>query len=422
MFTRAWTVTLLSITTIYSWASFCAAENSSQVGKVSFWSQWRGPNRDGSVAGVSWPDRLNAESLDRQWRVPLGPSYSGPIVNGNFVYTTETVNKESEVALAFNRQTGEEVWRAEWKGSLAVPFFAASNGSWIRSTPACDGEQVYIAGMRDVLVCLDAMNGTEQWRVDFPQQFLTPLPAFGFVSSPLVDGDFIYVQAGASVAKIAKKTGEVLWRALQDEGGMNGSAFSSPVMAKLAGKNQLVVQTRQFLAGLDKNSGEELWRQIVPSFQGMNILTPVIVGDTIFVSSYQNKSWLFRITQDHEKFSTEELWSNNTKGYMSTPVVIEGHAYLHLQNERFACINLATGERTWTSKPFGKYCSMISNGKVILALESGGRLLLIQANPKEFELIDEYPVGDSETWAHLAINGDQLFIRELDALTAFRWK
>jgi hypothetical protein len=45
---------------------------------TSNWPQWRGPNRDGQVTGKKWPDRLEEGSLQQLWKVPLGPSYSGP--------------------------------------------------------------------------------------------------------------------------------------------------------------------------------------------------------------------------------------------------------------------------------------------------------------------------------------------------------
>jgi outer membrane protein assembly factor BamB len=385
------------------------------------WPQWRGPNRDGQVSGPKWPDRLGKDSLQKLWRIPLGPSYSGPIVTRKHVFTTETKNKESEVVLALDRKTGEQLWKAEWKGAMTVPFFAASNGSWIRATPAYDGECLYVAGMLDVLVCLEAETGKEWWRVDFVKQLKTPLPAFGFVCSPLVDGDAVYVQAGASVVKLNKKSGEVIWRALKDEGGMNGSAFSSPIIAKLAGKRQLLVQTREQLAGLDLDQGEVLWTQKVPAFRGMNIQTPVVVGEAVFTSSYQNKSWLYGVSSNKEQFQVKELWNNNAQGYMSTPVVIGGHAYLHLQNQRLTCINLKSGERTWTTEPFGKYWSMVGQAERILALDAVGNLLYINANPKEFELIDKVKISDTETWAHLAVSGDELFIRELNGLAAYRW-
>ena len=385
------------------------------------WPQWRGPTRDGQVTGQKWPDRLERGSLRQLWSVPLGPSYSGPIVTDKLVFTTETKNKESEVVLALDRKTGKERWRAEWEGAMTVPFFAASNGSWIRSTPAYDGECLYVAGMRDVLVCLIAETGQEKWRVDFVEKLNAPLPDFGFVCSPLVDEKAVYVQAGASVVKLDKQSGKVLWRALDDGGGMWGSAFSSPMIATLAGKRQLLVQTRKELAGVDLENGDVLWTQEVPAFRGMNILTPVVVGDDIFTSSYRNKSWLYRVITAAEQFNVETVWSNNVQAYMSTPVVIDGHAYLHLQNRRFACINLATGERTWTSQPFGKYASLIAQDDRFLALDASGRLLLIKANPKEFELIDDVEISDVDTWAHLAVSGDEIFIRELGAIAGYRW-
>jgi len=398
-----------------------AAEHEDAGADRPNWLQWRGPSRDGQVKGTAFPDRLDKDSLEKLWRVPLGPSYSGPIVSEDLVFTTETKGKETEVVFALDRKTGEERWRAEWKGALSVPFFAASNGSWIRATPACDGDSLYVAGMRDELVCLEAKTGKEKWRIDFVKEWKTALPAFGFVSSPLVDGNAVFVQAGASVVKLNKKSGEILWRALKDEGGMNGSAFSSPVIAELAGKRQLLVQTREALAGIDLEKGDVLWSQKVASFRGMNIITPVVVGDGIFTSSYQNKSWLYKVTQQNNQFQATEAWSNNAQGYMSTPVVIGGHAYMHLQNQRCACIQLETGERTWTSQPFGKYWSMVAQGNRILALDSDGELLLIQANPKEFELIDRLKISEAETWAHLAISGNELFIRELNAMAVYRW-
>ena len=55
------------------------------------------------------------------------------------------------------------------------------------------------------------------------------------------------------------------------------------------------------------------------------------------------------------------------------------------------------------------------------ALDSGGRLLLIKADPEEFQLVGEVEIGDVETWAHLGISGNELFVRELGALAAYRW-
>jgi outer membrane protein assembly factor BamB len=394
----------------------------------STWPQWRGPARDGHAAATpAWPDQLAEQALTEKWRVESGPSYSGPIVTTDRVFVTETRDKKTEVVQALSLADGTVLWTAEWPGAMSVPFFAGANGSWIRATPAFDGESLYVAGMRDVLVCLNAETGEERWRVDFVERFKSTLPNFGFVSSPLVDGDYVYVQAGASFLKLDKRTGDTVWRSLQDSGGMNGSAFSSPMKATIAGQPQLLVQTRERLAGVNETTGEELWSQQVEAFRGMNILTPVVFGDAIFTSTYGGKSWLFDLTgtgnntSPDGKFSITERWQNKTQGYMSTPVVIDGHAYCHLKNQRFTCIDLATGEGRWTTTPFGKYWSLVAQGSRILALDERGDLLLINANPQKFELLDQRHLTDEPTWAHLAVSNEEVFVRDLKGLTVYRW-
>lgn len=387
------------------------------------WPQWRGPSRDGRVAQTSaWPDRLSDDALRQTWRIPLGPSYSGPIVSDSLVFVTETRDERQEIVRALDRQTGEARWEASWDGALSVPFFARSNGDWIRSTPAYDGESLFVAGMRDVLVCLDARTGGVRWQVDFVKELGSPLPAFGFVCSPLVDGPCVYVQAGAAFCKLDKQTGKIVWRTLADDGGMMGSAFSSPLLTEMAGRRQFLVQTRQRLAGVDPESGDELWSQTIPAFRGMNILTPTVSGDAVFTSSYGGKSLLFRLKNDAGSLSATQTWTNKAAGYMSSPVVIEGHVYLHLQNQRFTCIDLETGETRWTTTPFGKYWSLVANGDRILALDERGELLLIRANPDKFERLDTRQISDAPTWAHLAVCGDEIFIRELNAISAYQWR
>jgi len=386
------------------------------------WSQWRGPTRDGQFTGTAWPDKLDTNHLQRIWRVELGPSYSGPIVSGERVFTTETKDKKFEIVTAFDRKTGKELWCAQWEGTMTVPFFAKANGDWIRATPACDGESLFVAGMRDVLVCLDARTGKERWRFDFVKKLDAPTPDFGFVCSPLVDGDHVYVQAGASFVKLNKRTGEVVWRTLTDKGGMNGSVFSSPVFATLAGQRQLVVQTREKLAGVDPADGKVLWEQPIEAFRGMNILTPVVHQGTLFTSTYGGKTIGFKVAQTDGKFTITETWTQKSQGYMSTPVIIDGVAYNHLKSQRVMAIEVETGRELWTSdKSFGKYWSLVAQGDRILALDQRGQLFLFRANKEKFDLLDQRKLTDAETWAHLAVAGDELFVRELNALVAYRW-
>lgn len=395
---------------------------SSAAEPAALWPQWRGPSRDGMVAGPDWPASLGQDRLTLLWRVELGPGYPGPIVAPDRVFVAETQDQTTECVRALDRETGRELWKAEWPGAMSVPFMAKRNGDWIRSTPACDGQSLYVAGMRDVLVCLDAQSGNERWRLDFVERYQSPLPAFGFVCSPLVVGDHLFVQAGTGFCKVDKRSGEVLWRVLEDGGGMLGSAFSSPVLAVLGGKSQLVVQTRLKLAGVDPDSGSVLWSEDIPAMLGMNILTPTVLGERIFTSSYGGGSRLLEIKVNGDAFQVETAWSTPLQGYMSTPIVIDGHAYLHLRSRRFTCLDLATGEQRWTTEPYGEYWSLVAQKDRILALDERGELFLIRATPEKFDLLDSRKISEQETWGHLAICGDQVFIRELNGIAAYRWR
>jgi outer membrane protein assembly factor BamB len=393
---------------------------------VATWPQWRGPTRDGLVAkgSAAWPDKLSDKSLTKIWSADdLGPSYSGPVVSAEAVFTTETVDKKTEVVTAFDRKTGKQLWQAKWDGATSVPFFAAKNGSWIRSTPALDGERLYVAGIRDVLVCLNAADGKEAWRFDFVAEFKSEVPTFGTVCSPLVDGDAVYVQAGGHFVKLDKKTGKEKWRSLKDGGGMNGSAFSSPVKATLAGKEQVVVQTRTALFGVDPETGKELWTRAVKSFRGMNILTPVIDGDSVITSTYGGNTQAFTVASNAGTLKTEDGWSLKYEGHMTSPVVVGEHAYLLGKDRRAICVNLKTGKEAWRSEQeYSDYWSLVANGDKLLALDSKGKLLLVKADPKEFEVLGEAAVGAGDTWAHLAVCGDELYVRHLKGLVAYRWK
>ncbi|MGL4549547.1 MAG: PQQ-binding-like beta-propeller repeat protein [Gemmataceae bacterium] len=385
------------------------------------WPQWRGPTRDSLVTGGPWPAKLTG--LTQTWRAELGEGYPGPVVSADRVFVAETKGGKDEVVRCLDRKTGKQVWEYSWAGSLAVPFFARANGSWIRATPALDGDALYVAGIRDVVVCLDAATGKERWRADLMERYKTPVPAFGFVSSPLIDGDALYVQAAASFRRLDKKTGATAWRALKDGGGMYGSTFSSPAVATLGGRRQILVQTRTTLAGVNPEDGAVLWSKDIPATRGMNILTPTAYQGGVFTSAHGAKTYRFDVKPDGDKLGVAQAWDLNVEAYMSSPVVIGKHAYLHLRNQRFACVDLETGKAAWTTpKAFGKYWSMVAQGDKILALDERGVLYLIRATPDRFELLDEKKVSAQECWGHLAVSGDELFVRELKGVTAWKWK
>ncbi len=385
------------------------------------WLQWRGPTRDGHISTGNWPDSLSKSNIKKLWQVKLSEGYPGPIVSDDMVYVAETHKKSDEIVRAFDRKTGKQIWETSWKGAMDVPFFAAKNGSWIRSTPAFDGETLYVGGMLDNLCALDGKTGEIKWTVNFVERFNSEVPMFGFVCSPMLDGDALYTQSASSFVKLDKNTGKTIWRTLVGDDAESG-AFSSPSIATIHGRKTLLVQTRESLTGVDPETGNVLWQHEVPSFRGMNILSPVSYNNSVFTSTYRNKSYLYQIQKNNNDFKVSKAWDNKANAYMSSPIIIDDYVYVHLQNRRMSCIDLKTGEEKWRSKKrFGDYCSMVANNNHILALNDEGELFLIHANPDKFDLVGSMKVSKQPTWGYLAIAGNEIFIRELKGLVAYKW-
>lgn len=387
------------------------------------WNQWRGPSRDGHVHGPAWPDNLSTETLRQVWRVELAPGYGGPLVADDRVFVVATEEERDEVVQALDRETGESLWTTRWPGAIVVPMIGRGQGNWIKSTPAWDGEKLYVLGMEDVMVALNGKSGAIEWRIDFKEHFETEQPEYGAPSSPLVYKDWVFIQAAGRLIRMNKTTGEVDWHGFFTGHAGELAPFSSPVIATIAGRRQLVAFFPKELGVIDPDTGEILWRIPVETAIGAAYPTPVIHNDHIFLSLYGRKTHMFRVSKDEDGgFTCEPVWENKAKGYLSTPVVVDGHAYLQLTNRRVICIDLETGEETWGARErFGLYWGMHANGDRILALDGEGTLRLLRANPEKMEILDTRKISETQAWAPIAFSGDEVYIRDIEGLTKYVW-
>jgi len=392
------------------------------------WPQWRGPQRNGRVSAGSWPDSLQSPALTQRWRIELPPSYSGPVVSTDKVFVTYTRDGKSEGVCALDRTSGKQVWKAEWEAAMQVAALGARMGSWIRSTPSYEADGLFVAGMPDVLVCLDPNTGAERWRADFHRRYGTPLPELGFVCSPLVVEDGVYVQTADSFVKVDKKSGQSMWRCLErrEKGSQEGrgqGSYSSPDFAVIHGQPQLLIANIDAIAGVDPATGKVLWQRLLDSYDQGCILAPIAFRGGIFTSTRASRTGYYPLTYRHEQFQISDGWKNQLTIYMSSPVVVGDFAYAHLKNGRLACVDLRNGEINWISnRTFGEYCSMVYHKDRILALSNDGELFLVHADPDRFVLADSRTISSEETWGHIAVAGKEIYVRERNAIAAYRWQ
>ncbi|MBI3849741.1 MAG: PQQ-binding-like beta-propeller repeat protein [Verrucomicrobia bacterium] len=384
--------------------------------RASDWPQWRGPERDGHIpAGTPVPTTLASEPKVL-WRLNIGGGFSSPVIqSGKLVYLD--AQEGQEVAHLIDAKTGKEFWR--------VPFSDMYGDEWgvgPRSTPIMDGDRVYVQSCRGEFRCLNLADGKVLWGTSFTKDFGIVFVGSkvlegtarrrGNNGSGVVDGDRIYVPVGctdgATIVCYNKRTGAMLWKSQNDE-----AAFSSLMVATLAGVKHVVMLDDEALIGVNADNGKLLWRLPLETYAKRHVATPVIFGETVMVNSHTFGLLCFKIIKEGDKIKAVEKWANeDLKINIATPVVVGNYVYSHGPRKDFVCADALTGKLLWLHGGFGEnYSSIIVLGKNLLVLTDLGELILIAGDPAKYtELGRTHVCG--KTWSHPAFADGKLYVRE----------
>ncbi len=106
--------------------------------------------------------------------------------------------------------------------------------------------------------------------------------------------------------------------------------------------------------------------------------------------------------------------------YMSSPVLEGDHLYgmSSLRKGQYFCLDAKTGKVLWTTEGReGNQAAVVSAGNALLFLTADGNLIVAGKSLKGFEKVAQYTVADSATYAHPAIVGKQILIKDEAALS-----
>ncbi len=388
--------------------------------EVSFaqdWSGWRGPNRDGAVSSFSapkaWPDQLKVK-----WKMAVGIGHSSPVVAGRTVYVLSRQG-EQEVVSAIDLDSGKLLWKDSYATPYTMNPAAVAHGKGPKSTPVLQGGKLYTLGISGILSCYDTGTGKPQWRKEFSKQFKATSPFYGVAMSPLVDNGLLIVHvgghdAGALIALDAE-TGELKWSWKGD-----GPGYASPIAVELNGIRQIVTQTQKFIVGVSAASGELIWQIPFETEYSQNSVTPVAYKNTLIFSGIDKGTMAVKVVKRDGKWATEQVWQNpQVSMYMNSPVINGDYLYglSHKRKGQFFCLDARTGETLWTSEGReGENAAMLSAGETLFLLTNDAELIVAKNNAKRFEPLKKYTVAESPTWAHPAIIGNRILIKDASTL------
>jgi outer membrane protein assembly factor BamB len=388
---------------------------SNQLAGGVHWTGFRGPNRDGIYAeqtvDTDWINR--APKL--LWKQPIGGGYASFAVANGLAYTIEQ-RRALEVVVAYELQTGREVWTNSWEAQ----FQESIGGDGPRATPTWADGRLYAQGANGELRCLEAKSGELLWRHDVIKEFKVPMLEYGCSVSPLVVDDLVVTLPGGtngnSMVAFDRLSGALKWRSGDDR-----QAYVSPMVVTLAGERQLLVVAAKRVMGVAISDGRVLWGfPWGEPLMGRNVAQPVVWnGNRVMVSAgYFVGCTALEVTQAKGVFQARELWRNkNLKNKFSSSIYWQGYIY-GLDEEILTCIDAITGERMWKDGRYGYGQLIMTEGHLVI-LCGNGDLALIKATPEGHQEVTRIAAIKGKTWNHPVIADGKLLVRNLYEMACF---
>jgi outer membrane protein assembly factor BamB len=391
-----------------------------------FWTDFRGPRRDGVYnerpINTNWPDG----GLTPIWKQPVGGGYASFSVARGRAFTIEQRGPD-EVVAAYDVITGRELWINSWP-TLFTEFMG---GDGPRATPTWFDGRIYALGAKGELRCLDEATGRVLWRVNILEDNDASNLDWGMAASPLIVDDAVIVLPGGpngrSIVAYDRRTGARTWSALDDKAG-----YSSPMLVTLAGVRQVLVFSASRLMGVTPTGGDVLWEYPWSTMSDVNVSQPLLIGDNrVFLSSgYGTGAAVLELAAADGsgaatparwgggKLSVREVWRNTSmKNRFTSSVLHEGVIY-GLDESILAAVDARTGELKWKGGRYGYGQVLLAGGHLIVLTEDGD-LTLVKATPDRHEELAQFPVLEGKTWNHPAMAGGYLLVRNLAEMAAF---
>lgn len=371
------------------------------------WPQFRGPLGDGIAASQSVAVNFS-ESEHITWKTELpGKGWSSPVIADGLVWVTTAVEQipNEQERLAMLREEGIEERKFKQLAIaqslklklIAVDFESGSLrktidlatidrpdaihavNSYASPTPVIDGDHIYCHFGTYGTFCLERKTGELVWQRRLPLQH-----SVGPGSSPFVYKQMlILIQDGMErqyVAALDKTTGETIWERDRPEmdapTGDQKKSFSTPIAIRdKQGREQLICMSSQWMVSLDPATGEEIWR--VYHGKGFSVVPrPVFDNGVVYFCTGFGKPqlWAVRVDGTGDVSSTHVQWTS-VQGIpaKSSPLVYQGRVYVVSDNGVASCFDTSDGTQVWKQRIGGDYSAspLLAGGLIYFGSHEG---------------------------------------------------
>lgn len=383
------------------------------------WPRFRGPDGSGLVPELPIPATFALD--DARWNVKLpGKGHSSPVIwNDRIWVTCEGTERGRRSLVCLSTADGSRVWAKDLEFEPHAQHRFNSSAS---STPAADGQRVYVAwttGRKLVATAFDHA-GKRLWRRE-----LGPSTAqHGSGASPVVIDDIVLVGNdhegdGSALFGLDAKTGEPVWKRDRDS---TRASYATPIVRRADGKVDVIfASTSHGITCLEPKTGRLLW-ETGPGFRQRFVGSPAIADGVLFAAAGSGgggkESIAVELPAVGAKAEAKILYRVRRRlPYVTSPIGI-GQRFFSVADGGFAsCLDAKTGDEVWNERLDGSfYASPICIGDRIYVVSRSGELFVLKA-ADEFELLGRVDLGEA-SYATPAVADGTLYLRTETRLIA----
>jgi len=348
---------------------------------------------------VSWDLNTGKNIL---WKVPMPrKGYNSPVINGNKIFFSGADEKAREL-FCYELSSGKQLWKLKAyniPGSPAQVPKTTEDTGLAASTVATNGKVVCaIFGTGD-LICAN-MDGKQLWAKNIG----VPDNSYGYASSLLIYGNLLIIQYDNSNAKkvmaLDLETGKPRWAKERLE---KHPSWSSPVIATVNHKPQLILVGNPGVTSYNPNTGEENWR--VEAMSGEPVPGAACANGVVFAATEYATMVAINAATGTELWRADEYLPE-----IASPVATKDFVFIATSYGVVASFDTKTGEML-KSMEFNtdfNASPIIVDGKIYL-ISTDGKVFILSAK-SNFSLINSFETKE-KTFATPAFTDKKIVIK-----------
>ncbi|MBT3200725.1 MAG: PQQ-binding-like beta-propeller repeat protein [Phycisphaerales bacterium] len=379
------------------------------------WPWWRGPGLNNIARGDKTPPLEWAPDKNILWRVKLdGKGHSTPCIWGKQIFLSVGDKKKKTISMiCLDRDSGTEQWSTTvYSGEL--PRMHRDN-SYASAMAACDGQRVFFAYQTPKTLRMVALSlgGKIIWDEEVAKYWTVQ----GHSASPALYKSLVIMpsdrKGAAALVAMHRKTGKKIWQVPRPG---TKESYASPLVMRVAGRDQVVVIGPDNTRSYDPNTGKFLWECDGPA--EYCAATVAFDKDKVYSTGGYPEKALLAINAGGKGNVTGKRvkWKSDRKaGYVPSPLVSDGLVYAVEDKGFMRCYNAESGKVVWEKHLQTKiYSSPVLVGKRIYLFDRKGKGFVMQAGGA-FKLLAENTLEDG-VFATPVISGGRIYLRTLGDL------